>query len=256
MKELSTKVRGSCSDCMLESSEKFKDALEGCKLMQEKEQKQLLVKVLEQLQAMQSKLDNVEAHPDIQGKLDEAINVSRSAVCLLNRLCLAQSESTMAPYLIWIYPAERKKSLMSRLNPKHWFYDKVYIQFICPVSLKVCEERFETREMRSWFKRALPYFKAAMLVLQLALSTATCMGLPCPPLDLVQMPSESRELAAVKALSAFVSEIAVEENIDLKPLEDQLDACQRQQERFDAAIPERLRSSNRTIVELMESIDR
>eukprot|EP00960_Hanusia_phi_P018143 533476-Hanusia_phi.AAC.1 len=238
---------------MQESSKKFKDALEECKQMQEKEQKQVLVKVLEQLQAMQSKLDKFEAQiSDIQNKLVETITASRSAVCLLNRLCLAQSDSTMAPYLIWIYPAERKKSLMSRLNPKHWIYDKVYIQFICPVSLKVCDERFETREMKSWFKRALPYLKAAMLVLQLALTTATRMGLPCPPIDLVNLPSESRELAAVKALSVFVSEMAEEEKIDLKPLEDQLDACERQQERLDAALVQSLRSSNRAIVELME----
>eukprot|EP00960_Hanusia_phi_P002588 75592-Hanusia_phi.AAC.1 len=257
MSELSTVVRGSCSDCMRESSEKFKGAIEGCKQMQHKEQEQLLVQVLEEVRAMQRKLDNVESQiTDIQVKLDEAINNSRSAVHMLNQMCLAQSNTMMAPYLVWIYPAERKKGRWGKLlSPREWIYDTIYIHLICPVSLKVCKERFEIKLLKDWFKRALPYLKAAMLVLKLVVTTANRMGLPLPPFDLMELPSESRELQAVTALSACISEVAKEENIDLKPLEDQFNAWEKQQH-LDPRVMEHMRSSNKAMLELMESIDR
>jgi len=255
IEDFSTLVSGNCSYCLQGVSETFKATLQTCQSKQGKDQEEMLLKVLKQMGDMQKQLNNVETEiMDLKDKLEDAVTASRSAVFLLNRLCLAEADGKLAPHLIWIYPAERKKSLMSRLNPKHWIYDKVYIRFICPVSLQVCAERFETQDMKSWFKRALPYLKAALCVLQIALASAWCMGLPCPALG-DQVPRENRELEAVKALSGFVMEMAVQEQINLSPIEESLNARERQQEKLDA-LRDDLRRSNKAVVELMENIDK
>ena len=80
------------------------------------------------------------------------------------------------------------------------------------------------------------------------------MGLPLPALNL-EIDCDMREIEAVKSMDAFVTEVAVQEQVDLTPIESWLNGQEQEQERL-MQLRENLIGSNRAVIQLMETIDK
>lgn len=89
------------------------------------------------------------------------------------------------PSLVWIYPCTT--SLGERLfRPSSWLFEKLYMTFVCPVTLKIARcgkdgKGFPVKLARESVAKAAPYLLAGYEALRWACFAGRLGGLPLPP---------------------------------------------------------------------------
>ncbi|MEL6209205.1 MAG: hypothetical protein AAFR44_03320, partial [Pseudomonadota bacterium] len=170
--------------------------------------------VLEALTALRKQIGGVDAKVDAaRSAIQDAVVASRANTKLLRTLLSMEVASGYPPRIVWVRPKpkERPKTwtgkaaqVARKLNPKEWLTEAVLVTFVCPATLRVAEcgpdgQGFPVTMTKQAVLQALPYLKAGLLVLQVAVAAGRALGLPLPNMVDAgeQLSAAAREAGAI-----------------------------------------------------------
>jgi ankyrin repeat protein/serine/threonine protein kinase len=109
------------------------------------------------------------------------------------------------PNLFIMVPPPPKNTVLSKLNPKNWFYNKCRIYYVCPVTLKTAPSGkdglgYEVTVAKDFMKYVAPALIGGLIVLKISM---TLFGLPLP----LPIPDFSVEINKLDFLNSFMKNV-------------------------------------------------
>ncbi|KAG1654352.1 hypothetical protein FOA52_011847 [Chlamydomonas sp. UWO 241] len=112
---------------------------------------------------------------DSNAKLDLVLQGMQAHTRMMSSILTGDRE---VPSLLCFTPAQASNK--SWMNPSQWLHTVVHLRFVCPVSMEFDPVFFPVKIAKEWFKKAMPYIKAGLIVLKIASAAGRCAGFPIP----------------------------------------------------------------------------